>query len=620
MPSPSRFLRGPGCVCAFAAALLGWSVAAPAVAALPSSLPSIAALSAAACRGGGEGAVLASPVQVERGDDVAFLATFPRAVDARLVVFDGQGRELAATEGRRGGPPYWWHLSLRGAGDGRLRALLVDDGRILACTSVAIGGGTPRALPADIVWPVEQEWDALSEDLYAAWLERLFDDPLDAQPSWRSLDEVTRDAGRNFLHNHLGLGEDDEDGLELEPDCADLPYFLRGYFAWKLGLPFGYSTCGSGGAERPPFCEDWHSNQDVPSGGSSTLARMQRFFGRDVAWAVHSAGARTAPEADRSDYYPVELTIETLRPGTVFVDPYGHVLVLARRLPQTDDHSGRLLAVDAQPDGTVARKTYWRGNFLFSVDPLLGGAGFKRFRPIVVEKGVARPVANVEIPALEGHDDFSFAQYEAGVDGFYEAVEDALSPRPRDVLQVFGELIDALDEQVGTRVRSVANGEDYMREQRGTMAMPDGADIFQTTGPWEDYATPARDLRLLIAIDVVRSFPERAARRPERYRFPEGTSAGSLRADLDRILEREAGARTFSYEGSDGTERELTLADVLARAEALEMAYNPNDCIEIRWGAPEGGDEMDACRRHAPASQRRMMDGFRVWFRERRRP
>ena len=34
--------------------------------------------------------------------------------------------------------------------------------------------------------------------------------------------------------------------------------------------------------------------------------------------------------------------------------------------------------------------------------------------------------------------------------------------------------------------------------------MPDGPAIFETTGAWEDFATPSRDLRLLIAMDVVR--------------------------------------------------------------------------------------------------------------------
>ena len=35
--------------------------------------------------------------------------------------------------------------------------------------------------------------------------------------------------------------------MVLRPDCADLPYFLRAYFAFKMGLPFGFSKCTRGG-------------------------------------------------------------------------------------------------------------------------------------------------------------------------------------------------------------------------------------------------------------------------------------------------------------------------------------------------------------------------------------
>ena len=50
----------------------------------------------------------------------------------------------------------------------------------------------------------------------------VFDDPLDAEPSWPALHEVVRDPSRNFLFNHLGLNEDAK--IYLRPDCADLPY------------------------------------------------------------------------------------------------------------------------------------------------------------------------------------------------------------------------------------------------------------------------------------------------------------------------------------------------------------------------------------------------------------
>jgi len=50
------------------------------------------------------------------------------------------------------------------------------------------------------------------------------------------------------------------------------------------------------------------------------------------------------------------------------------------------------------------------------------------------------------------------------------------------------------------------------------------------------------------------------------------------------------------------------------------MAYNPNDGIEIRWGAPENSDERATCRRHAPSDQLEKMRSVRTWFSKRLHP
>jgi hypothetical protein len=52
-----------------------------------------------------------------------------------------------------------------------------------------------------------------------------------------------------------------------------------------------------------------------------------------------------------------------------------------------------------------------------------------------------------------------------------------------------------------------------------------------------------------------------------------------------------------------------------------EMAYNPNDCVEVRWAAPENSQEASTCKRHAPQAQRaKMSSEYRTWFRERHWP
>jgi hypothetical protein len=317
----------------------------------------------------------------------------------------------------------------------------------------------------------------------------------------------------------------------------------------------------------------------------------------------------------------VPLSQETLRPGTVYADPYGHLLVLARRLPQSGDEAGVFFAVDAQPDGTVARKRFWRGNFLFAQDPALGGPGFKRFRPIVRDKnGTLRRLTNDEIAKDPQYGDFSLDQSKLAVEDFYDRMDDVMSPAPLDPLRAIKEAITALDEQVHARVTSVENGRKFQISGRKDADMPEGPSIFETTGAWEDFATPSRDLRLLIALDVVRTFPERVVRRPERYAMPQGKSVAAVKAELESVLASELAARKFSYTRSDGSAWTLALKDVIDRAAALEMAYNVNDCVELRWGAPEKGDEASTCKRRAPQPQRAKMTEYRTWFHERRRP
>ena len=182
------------------------------------------------------------------------------------------------------------------------------------------------------------------------------------------------------------------------------------------------------------------------------------------------------------------------------------------------------------------------------------------------------------------------------------------------------EAITSLEEQVKTRVTSVENGRKFQNSGKGEATMPDGPAIFETIGAWEDFSTPSRDLRLLIAIDVVRTFPDRVARRPERYAMPMGKSAAAVRAELQGVLASELASRKFSYPRSDGSQWTLALKDVAERAADLEMAYNPNDCVELRWGAPARSEEGSTCKRQAPSAQRAKMTKYRAWFSERRRP
>lgn len=615
----------------------------------------------AACEGEAGLAVMASPLAPWNGAPLRVIFTAETALKGELTLTAPDGKIAVTSSERRGGPPYFWLAEVASPAPGTWTAKLTRDGADAACATVTKefkvtnAAGAPPRPAAKSVWPVRAEWNRDTENLYSAWVEKLFDDPIEEQPSWPALHEVLRDKSRNILFNHLGLAED-EKKLIMQPDCADLPYFLRAYFAFKVGLPFGYSKCSRGGGGKAPRCSQWFNIQkeDVPQAtpgqkpvqsasnslfgvfdtaavSSSTSARPSRpaglvpgfgYYVRTVvANAVHSGSGRTAAEDNNTDYYPVSLKAETLRPGTIYADPYGHVLVLVKRVAQTSDSAGVFLAVDGQPDGTVARKRFWRGNFLFAQNPSLGSPGFKRFRPIVADNsGTMRRLTNAEISKDSDYGDFSLEQSKLGVEDFYDRMDDVMSPEPLDPDRALKETITALEEQVKTRVTSVENGQKYQAGGGGEVAIPSGPSIFETTGAWEDFATPSRDLRLLIAIDVVRNYPDRVARRADRYAMPKDKSVADVKSELGSTLGSEILARKFSYTRSDGSQWTLTLKDVIDRSKDLEMAYNVNDCVEVRWGAADNGDEASTCKRHASSAQRAKMEDYRTWFHERRRP
>jgi hypothetical protein len=620
---------------------------------------------AASCEDSAEVAVLPSPLAPWKGAPLRVIVASEKPLEGELSLIAPNGSVAVTTRDRQGGPPYFWYAEVASPAAGSWHATLARDHASGDCSTIiheiAVSDrqpAPPRATEGSL-WPIRNTWNRGTENLYSAWIEKLFDAPLDAAPSWKALHEVLRDRSRNMLFDHLGLRED-QMGLIIRPDCADLPYFLRAYFAFKMGLPFGYSKCTRGGAGQPPKCYSWWNIQNLEppprptqpadeaagtplemlhlpvattasaAPSPSPMASLKRlglaqgfgqYVSRSVADGVHSGSGRTKLSDENTDYYPVPLTEDALRPGTVYADPYGHMLVLVKRVPQQDDAAGVFLAVDAQPDATVARKRFWRGNFLFAQDPALGGPGFKRFRPIVREhNGTLRRLTNEEIAKNAQYADFSLEQAKLGIEDFYDKMDDVMSPSPLEPMRAMKEAITSLEEQVKTRVVSVENGRKWLGGARGDASMPDGATIFETSGAWEDFATPARDLRLLIAMDVVRHFPDRVVRRPERFAMPKDKSAADVKAELESVLASELSSRKFSYSRTDGSQWTLTLKDVMDRMTDLEMAYNLNDCVELRWGASEKTAEAATCRKHAPQAQHVKMAEYRAWFHERRRP
>jgi hypothetical protein len=621
--------------------------------------------------------VLPSPFAPWKGAPLRVMVVTEKPLEGVLSLIAPDGSVAAKSSDRHGGAPYSWFAEVAAPAAGTWHATLALDHAAAEChtitrdITVSASKPQPLATPSGSFWQVRNNWNSTTESLFSAWIEKLFDAPPDQDLSWKVWHEVLNDRSRNFLFNHLGRGEDNARS-GLRPDCADFAYFLRAYFAYKMGLPFGYSNCSRGAGGKPPKCYQWFDIEHpevtrpppppeleiasatpaaaVPSAPTPALLglfnrsqsaetpalpplapltppkpKRPTTFGeylRDVGDVVHTGAVRVAGSDDNTDFYTVPLTQQALRPGTVYADPYGHVLMLVHRVPELNGKPGVFLAVDAEPDGSITRKRFWRGNFLFVHDPALGSPGFKHFRPIVRDKnGPLRRLANAEIAKNPSYGDFSLDQSQMSAEDFYDRMDDVMSPEPLDPVKAMTDAIASLNEQVRTRVTSVENGRKYQEKQAGETAMPNGPSIFETTGAWEDYSTPARDFRLLIAIDVVRGFPDRVVRRAARYAIPNGNSVADVKSQLQGVLGSELASRKISYTRSDGSPWTLSLKDVIARAADFEMAYNPNDCVELRWGAPENSEEASTCKRRAPQAQRaKMSSEYRIWFQERHWP
>lgn len=564
--------------------------------------------------------ILISPARLGPGSDFRLLAVAEEAPAAgRLeLIFRREGGEKLklVLKKRGGGPPFWSWWEGRAGEPGRYRLEVLLGGQTVETKTVTVEAVRPDLLENNVFWKAEKDWDRQQENFFSAWLEALF---LEAgeKDSWPDLNSVLNRPDHNFLHNHLGQ---DEDGLlKLKPDCADNPFFLRAYFAWKMRLPFGFHEFSRGSLASPPAPGRWFHNE-LPAGPGTETGKFARLM-RQVMNVVHSGTGRVALDEEKSDYYPLPLSREALRPGTVYADPYGHTLVLVRWEAQTEARPGVLLAVDAQPDGTVGLKRFWRGNFLFATSEVVGEPGFKGFRPIVRSSGRLRLLDNREIQQSPNYGHYSLEQRGLPPELFYNKMERLINPRPLDPETALRELFQALYEQLLVRVESVENGEKYMRAHPGqVIPMPPGAGIFLAAGPWEDFSTPNRDLRLLIAMDTIDEFPDKVVAHPEMFRIKTSEKPEQVRARLKKLSAELARSLHISYPRSDGRLQPLTLEEILKRKEAFEMGYNPNDCPEIRWGAPPGSEEMSTCHRRAPAGQRAKMEQLRLWFKKRLHP
>src|SRR6202789_4273435 len=214
---------------------------------------------ASGCADAADVTVLPSPLSPWKGAPLRVMVVSEKPVQGVLSLIAPDGSVAAKSADRLGGSAaHSWVAegAVPGAGASRATLTAAGCGAAHHDTPVSAAKPAPPGTPSGSFWQVRDSWNATTEALFGAWIEKLFDAPPDQDLSWKVWSDVLHDRSRNFLFNHLGRGEDNAKS-GLRPDCADFVYFLRAYFAYKMGLPLGYSNCSRGFGGRPPKCAQW---------------------------------------------------------------------------------------------------------------------------------------------------------------------------------------------------------------------------------------------------------------------------------------------------------------------------------------------------------------------------
>lgn len=419
-----------------------------------------------------------------------------------------------------------------------------------------------------------------------------------------SLDQCLKSPANPFR-------DSDPPERKLVSDCADLPYVLRFYYAWKRGLPFSYVdgvTPRDGTAEDIRYAKNGNrveTRRDVPGGvyGGTSVIDAIRI-------AVSSATYRIHPETDGPlppDLYSPAITPASIRPGTVVYDPAGHVAIVYRV-----DPDGRVHSFDAHTDYSLTQMTF---DVRFARMRPAQGSGFKNWRPIRLvgakrlEDGSLKG-GHIEVARNSEIADFSTEQ-------FYGTGKRPAEPDwASGTFSVNGETLDFYDfvrarlaggklvfhpvNEMREMVWSLCSDLQYraqaveLARALATERHPDRLprNIYGTEGDWEMFSTPSRDARLKTGFKYLRDTAQRFVEMDRRHDAIHLIYSGNdLPGDLLKVYKRTAEFCPIHYRNSDGDA--VTLGFEEARQRLFALSFDPYHCPERRWGA--AGPELSSC-------------------------
>ncbi len=428
----------------------------------------------------------------------------------------------------------------------------------------------------------------------------------------QALGETNCSSSESCLRNAANpYRKSDQAFLDIDVDCAKLPYMLRAYYAWKNGLPFSFvdGLSGQGGDLRyTKTANRATSRHDFTDHGGGINAPEAI---RGLLSTVYSGTYRTDAGEKRgvlSDFYSPALQPGSIHPGTIVYDVNGHVGIVYKV-----DEDGRVYYMDAHPDFTISRSVY---GAQFGQSPMRLGGGFKNWRPFKLV-GAHRDSAG---HLLGGHmayaendqiADYSLTQY-VGTEpnpkqdvtkarfkyngaelGFYEYVRVAVSGGKMTYNPIYelkatmGTLCNDLNDRAQYVDQAIQ--EDFQNKPHPAR-LPDN--IYGSSNvEWETYSTPSRDARIKAAfVQFYKDMGEMIDMWV--HRDPRIVYDGVfLKQDLQKAYDEQSQACTITYLSTGKRPVAMTFDDMVHRL--YKMSFDPFHCIEMRWGAE--GDERASC-------------------------
>ncbi len=494
---------------------------------------------------------------------------------------------------------------------------------LLALVSNAAGAGAPAPvaitanLAASTLYQIRfDHWTPADERGFGEFVTSIGDSDC------RTVDKCLHGPGNPFRAS-------DPEGIYFRSDCADLPYMLRFYYAWKHGLPFAYVSAVEPRGHTHDIRYTARGNSvaqrtTVQSGEVSGYAVIETL--RD---SISSASYRIHPDLEEplpQDLYSPAITAASIRPGTVIYDPNGHLATVYRV-----DPDGRVHYLDAHPDNALTRGFY---DLRFVRASPGMGAGFKNWRPATLTGYAKAPDGvltggHVSVPANREIADFSDEQFFGN------------GPRPDDdrdwrdaTFTLNGEVLDYYDyvraklaggklafdpvKEVHDMVDSNCADLHYRADPvnlaveagQTNQPQPDRLpqNIYGSDGDWEIYSSPSRDARLKTAFKELRDAVQRFVAMYEAGDPKLVYTGQNLVADLIATYDREARACQITYLRTDKTPVALSYDE--ARRRLFAMSFDPHHCSELRWGASEAREESscpdDGLKRAWYAAEQRL--------------